>query len=70
MSPIGARATLFAELKTLFGVDRAGFETGFSVPKARALPLLQSYAVFQDNYSQGFEVTRMVFGMDIGRGMI
>ena len=31
--------------KTVFGVEAAGFETGFSVPKARALPLLQSYAV-------------------------
>ena len=39
------RATLFTELKTLFWkVEGAGFETGFSVPKARALPTHQCYA--------------------------
>ena len=40
------RDTFLAELKTLFGLVVAGFEPGFSDPKARALPLRQSYAVF------------------------
>ena len=39
------RDTFLAELKTLFGLVVAGFEPGFSDPKARALPLRQSYAV-------------------------
>ena len=44
--PLGLRATLFHRIKNSFWkVEGAGFETGFSVPKARALPLLQSYAV-------------------------
>ena len=41
------RDTFLAELKTLFGLVVAGFEPGFSDPKARALPLRQSYAVTQ-----------------------
>ena len=43
------RDTFLAELKTLFGLVAAGFEPGFSDPKARALPLRQSYAVFLIN---------------------
>ena len=39
------RDTFLAELKTLFGLVVAGFEPGFLDPKARALPLRQSYAV-------------------------
>ena len=39
------RDTFLAELKTLFGLVVAGFEPGFSDPKAHALPLRQSYAV-------------------------
>ena len=42
------RDTFLAELKTLFGLVVAGFEPGFSDPKARALPLCQSYAVFSN----------------------
>ena len=45
------RDTFLAELKTLFGLVVAGFEPGFSDPKARALPLRQSYAVAKRGYS-------------------
>ena len=44
------RDTFLAELKTLFGLVVAGFEPGFSDPKAHALPLRQSYAVPQIAY--------------------
>ena len=46
------RDTFLAELKTLFGLVVAGFEPGFSDPKARALPLRQSYAVPTPAYSE------------------
>ena len=48
------RDTFLAELKTLFGLVVAGFEPGFSDPKARALPLRQSYAVYYRTYLKLF----------------
>ena len=52
------RDTFLAELKTLFGLVVAGFEPGFSDPKARALPLRQSYAVVSTSYSVNFDKKR------------
>ena len=40
--PFGLRST--TRVKNFFFLEEAGFETRFSVPNARALPLSQSYA--------------------------
>ena len=43
---LGIKGHTFHRIKNSFWkVEGAGFETGFSVPKARALPTHQSYAV-------------------------
>ena len=42
---LGVKGHTFYRIKNSFWkVEGAGFETGFSVPKARALPTHQSYA--------------------------